>query len=75
MSMMWGADWGWGALMMISFWVLLAVLVWALVRIASRHERHESPRGPLDLLAERYARGEIDEEEYERRRRTLRENR
>jgi uncharacterized membrane protein len=45
MSMMWGGDWGWGAVMMISFWVLLAVLVWGLVRIASRPERHESPRG------------------------------
>jgi len=70
-SMMWGTEgWGWGALMMLSFWVLLALLIWALVRSASQPPKDR--RDPLDVLAERYARGEIDDEEYERRRRTLR---
>jgi putative membrane protein len=69
--MMWGIDnWGWGALMMIVFWVLAVLLVWVLVRSGSRPQGPDTPDA-LEVLAERFARGEIDEEEYERRRRTL----
>jgi putative membrane protein len=69
--MMWGIDdWGWGALMMIVFWVLAVLLVWALVRSGSRPQGPDEPDA-LNVLAARFARGEIDEEEYERRRRTL----
>ena len=76
--MMWGSDgWGWGVLMMVSSWlilaVLIAVLVWAVLRATSRAEPQERSTHALNILAERFARGEIDEEEYERRSRTLRQ--
>lgn len=35
------------------------------------HQTGPKPEDPLEVLRLRYARGEIDEEEYERRRRTL----
>ena len=68
----WGGGWM-GAGMWI-FWILLIVVVVILIRALggrgadSRAERRESP---LDVLKARYARGEIDEEEFERRRREL----
>ncbi len=62
--------------MMIIFWVLLigalALLVSAMVNGASgsRQERNEA-NNPLDILKQRYARGEIDKAEYEKMRRDL----
>ena len=49
--------------------VIVAILagVWWLVRNVSRTR----PTGALDILRERYARGEISREEYESRRRDL----
>jgi len=66
-------DGGWGILWMIASWALIVALVVWLVRSFSgggpgRTERKPSP---LDILDERFARGEISEEEYEERRRTL----
>ena len=62
----WGVHWGW----MVLVWVVvIGVVVWAVVRITVTTPR----RGDTaqDILDERYARGEIDDEEYERRRRSL----
>ncbi len=56
------------------FWILLIVGVVVLVRLLSGRdtgtpiERRESP---LDILKTRYARGEISEEEFHRRREEL----
>ena len=66
-----GMGW-WGyALMTVSmllFWGLLIVGVVALVRSLGRSSRSdgptESPANPEQVLAQRFARGEIDEEEY-----------
>lgn len=70
---------GWGyALMSVSmvlFWVLVVAGAIALVRYAGRP--HAGPgHGPvshtaLEVLAERFAHGEIDEDEYRRRRDVL----
>ena len=72
---------GWGyALMTVStalFWGLLIVAAIALVRYLNRSSHtggnppvHRST--PEQLLAERYARGDIDDEEYQCRLETLR---
>jgi putative membrane protein len=72
MSWMWG---GWGLAMMIMmlvFWgVLIAGVVLAIRWLAGQGERSRSDRA-LDILRERYARGEIDKDEFEAKRRDLR---
>lgn len=72
MGWMWGA-WGIGMmLMMVVFWGLLAVgLIAALrwLRTGSRSDAR-SDRA-LEILRERYARGEINREEFEARKRDL----
>jgi putative membrane protein len=79
--MMWGWNgwswWGWLAmsLSMVAFWGLIIWLIVALFRGSGRSwPRHESP-DPEQILAERFARGEIDEEEYRRRLEVLRSSR
>lgn len=59
--------WGWGWLWMILFWAgVIVLIVWAVGRSAgSRDDR------ALDILKERFARGEIDRDEFEARRREL----
>lgn len=75
--MMMGDGWGgWigGALMMLLFWGGLVALVVFLVRGAgSRPSQEEGKRRPgaREILAERFARGEISEDEFEQRRRVL----
>lgn len=67
---MWGsgAGWMWGGLMMV-FWIgLAALIVWLAVRAASgTRTGFEDNDRARDVLAERYARGEISTEEYEER--------
>lgn len=74
----WGhmGGWGWG-------WLLFVVLVIAVVALAVALTRsftgREQPPGPpsaqrsraLEVLDERYARGEIDGAEYDERRRRI----
>jgi putative membrane protein len=72
------SGWGYG-LTAISMVVFLGALIYgivALVRYAGRGtpQTHEpaQPPAPERLLAERFARGEIDDEEYQRRLTSLR---
>ena len=71
MSWMWGA-WGIGMLLlMFVFWGLVVVGIVLAVRwIAGQGGRLQSDRA-LEILRERYARGEIDKNEFEARRRDL----
>ena len=70
----WGMFGGWGFL-----WLLLLVgLIVLVVSAASGSDQSrggEQPDRALAELRERYARGEINEEEFEERRRTLRDTR
>lgn len=60
---------------MLLFWALLIGGVIVLVRwlAGGSKRRAASPETPsaLEILAQRYARGEIDREEYEQKRRDL----
>jgi putative membrane protein len=54
------------------FWILLiAVVVWLIVAFTRDTGRGSRGKTPLEILEERYARGEIDEEEFEEKRRRL----
>ena len=71
---------GWGyALMTISmvlFWAIVIFGVVMLVRYLGRSDRQVTHgSNPEQLLAERFARGEIDEQEYHQRLDTLRGHR
>ena len=62
--------WGWTAMTIgsVLVLVLLGAIVVLLVRLGSRSaDRPPERRSPEQLLGERFARGEIDEEEYRRR--------
>lgn len=69
--------WGWGGwLVMMGFMVILWLavalfVVWAVRSLGGGRPgpgpgSQESPRSPLDIARERYARGEINDEEFER---------
>lgn len=53
---------------------IIALIVWAVRRgPIDRGDNGSEGKKPIDFLKERYARGEIDREEYERIRRHLEE--
>lgn len=61
-----------GVWFMVMFWVLVLIGLAVLVRWVGWGHHHEKHRHVLDILRERYARGEIDTEEFHRRRKELR---
>ena len=65
----WG---GFGWIFMIVFWVLIILGVVALVRYLGRSGQQQEHRTPLDILKERYARGEINKKEFEEKKKDLR---
>ena len=78
--MMWGYGFGWGWFMMAFggiLWIaVLAILVWVLIRWFEKRERTVAPTSQgrlsaLDILKERYARGELDDATFEQMRERL----
>jgi len=66
----WWMVFGW--LWFVLFWgFVVGLIAWAVYRLSGRSE--ERRPGPLEIAKERYARGEISAEEFERIRRSLRE--
>ncbi|MFF3951269.1 SHOCT domain-containing protein [Streptomyces sp. NPDC001902] len=77
--------WGWFAMAvgMIVFWAVIITLAVLLIRAFTRPDLPQGPAAPnppqgpaapapTQVLADRFARGEMDEEEYRRRLATLR---
>lgn len=60
-----------GWLFMIIFWLLLILVVIALIRYLTRSGKDKESRTPLDILKERYARGEINKKELEEKMKDL----
>jgi putative membrane protein len=72
----WGYGWGgmfFGPLFMIAGPLLLIVLVVLLIRwmIAARDVSRDSVRTAREILDQRFAKGEIQRDEYEERRKAL----
>ena len=67
-GMGWGMGFGW-----ILGPLVLGVLIWVIVRFVNQSNESGRPGGnsALDILKERYARGEISKEEFEAKKRDL----
>ncbi len=71
------SGWGWGGMafggiMMILWFALIIALIVFLFRWLSGSSRRDSSQDAVDILKQRYARGEIDASELEERTRQLR---
>ena len=60
---------GFGGLLMLFFWG--AVIIGAVVLVRWLLDQSKGGKSALQILQERYARGEIDKAEFEERRRDL----
>ena len=70
----WGAGnmigWYGGGIVMILFWVLfIGLIVWLVREVGDRYSHSNSQA--LNILKERYARGEIEKEEFEVKKKNL----
>lgn len=65
----WAGGWGWFGLMHLAWWLLLIAGAVVLVRTLAGNWRGGD--SALEILRQRYARGEIDRAEYEERRKLL----
>jgi putative membrane protein len=61
-----GPPWVWGPIALLVWLGLTALVVWLVLRFARPRDRAGTAKA-TDLLAERYARGEISTEEYRER--------
>jgi putative membrane protein len=62
---------GWGMLWMGLWWILPILAIAALVAWMMRMSGRKQDQTALDILKARYARGEIDQTEFEQKRRDL----
>jgi len=81
---MWNGGWGWigwiitAVVLVLIFAALIAAVVFAIRYLSGGHRGlggSQRARGAEDVLAERFARGEIDADEYRQRVTLLREHR
>ena len=72
-----GDGWGWwmvfGWIWMVAFW---ALIIWAIMSLTRRptdrrFERSTTELTPLEILEQRYARGELTDEQFDAMRRRL----
>jgi len=70
--------WGWGGdggFFMLTFWIVVIVGIIFLVKWIVEQSRSSAPSSSrdsaLDILTKRYAKGEIDREEFEQKKRDI----
>ncbi|MFA6272903.1 MAG: SHOCT domain-containing protein [Candidatus Paceibacterota bacterium] len=65
---------GWfgGGLMMILFWAAVIIfIVWLVREVGGRNHEKTSSNSALEILKERYAKGEINKEEFEAKKKDI----
>jgi putative membrane protein len=72
---MWHGGWVFGPIVMVLFLALIVAAIVFIVRWLTRSEARQSASRPdaVAILQERFARGEIDKDEYDDRRKILRQ--
>ena len=65
-----GGMFGGGPVMWV-VWILLVIVIVGVVRAMTNMSSSDDRPTPMEILEQRYARGEIDDEEYRHRRREL----
>jgi len=65
----WGVAWAW--IIGILFLVLIVLAILALLRYVARPAKHAAEESALNILKGRYARGEINKDEFEAKKRDL----
>ncbi len=71
----WGMGW-FGTIFMLIFWVLVAVCLiflikWLIQKTSGKKEIPSASNRALEILKERYAKGEIDKAEFETKKKDL----
>lgn len=69
----WGMGYGMGWWWIIGL-ICMVFIVWIIVKIINQNQNtntHLGNKSALDILKERYARGEIDKQEFEERKKDL----
>ena len=77
--MYWNGDWNawaWLAMTasMLAFWALVGIAIWLLVRRPQDVGRQIRTGSPEEILRQRYAAGEVDDDEFKRRLQALRDD-
>ena len=72
----WGAGnmmgWFGGGFMMILFWTAVIIfVVWLVREISGRNNEKPNSNSALEILKERYAKGEINKEEFEAKKKDI----
>lgn len=68
-----GSFGGFGFIFMLLWWILIIAGIVALIRwlTSQSHETHTSAKSALNIVQERYAKGEIDKKEFEEKKKDL----
>jgi len=75
--MMWGYGWSWPGMVMMTLssllWIaLIAVLIWGVIYwLKNKQNAHMTTPSAMEILRQRYARGEIDATTFEQMRERL----
>lgn len=68
----WGMGWGMGLGWLIGL-IVIIIVVWLIARAAGNNKSagRSEMKSPMDILKERYAKGEIDKKEFDERKKDL----